>query len=472
MGKRSISLKTEIIIYSIILLCLTTVLVTLASTLSFSKTSKENEKAVLKQHAMFLKEQILNSGVYTENTQSFLDNYSLYNDVRLTLIDSKGDVLYESADAQLPKENHINRKEIQDALTQGEGYDERKSASFSVPYIYYATKCSASLILRVSARLDIITEHQKTYTLILLPIIVIMSLIMIALSILIYSKITKPINEVIKTANEYNKGNFNSSFTPSSIKEINILQNTLSSMATSINSQINQLSTLERTRKDFVANVSHELKTPLTAIEGFTELLLSQEKLDDENARKFLEIIYKNSNQMENIVKDLLLLSSLECSNIQYSFEKVPLKSIIEEVMNNVSYRIEKAEDTLVYDASVNDDYLLTCHKGLLVQAINNLISNAIIYSPLHSQITLKVFIENAYVCFSVKDNGIGIDKIDIDRLFERFYRVDKSRSRSSGGTGLGLSIVKHVAEIHGGKVSAFSDGIDMGSEFTIYIPK
>ena len=107
-----------------------------------------------------------------------------------------------------------------------------------------------------------------------------------------------------------------------------------------------------------------------------------------------------------------------------------------------------------------------------MVQAITNLIANAVIYSPEHSVVELKVYEDSKYVCFQIKDNGIGIDKKDINRIFERFYRVDKSRSRSSGGTGLGLSIVKHIAELHKGKTTADSKGNNKGSEFTLYIPK
>ena len=472
MGKRRISFKTEIIVYSTLLLSLTTLLVTIAAYVSFSKTTKDAKFKELKQHAVFLKDYFNSDNSISETDDVFFKKYSSSNNIRITAVDAKGDVIYESNDNYTSLENHISRKEIIDAFNLNEGYDKRKSSTFSDVYIYYALKCSDNLVLRISSKFEIISQYQRTFILVLLPLLLILTSIMIALSVYVYLHITKPIYSIVKIANKYNKGEYETPHLSSSIKEITILYETLNNMALSIRDQINQLSVLERTRKDFVANVSHELKTPLTAIKGFTELLLQDENSKDENTKKFLNIILKNSVQMENIVKDLLLLSSLECSDIQYSFSSISLKELIDEVVEASSYRIQKASDTLDCKVTLPDNYKITCHKGLLVQAITNLISNAVIYSPEHSVVELKVYEDAKYVCFQIKDNGIGIDKKDINRIFERFYRVDKSRSRSSGGTGLGLSIVKHIAELHKGKTTADSKGNNKGSEFTLYIPK
>lgn len=235
---------------------------------------------------------------------------------------------------------------------------------------------------------------------------------------------------------------------------------------------------LEEVRKDFVANVSHELKTPLTSINGFSELLMNPD-LSKEEIKKFANIISKNSQNMKQIVQDLLILASLEKegTNIPMKLENVRL--IIKEAVETATFKAEEKDMSIKVsylssngeNLSEKEDIELYCSGNLLRQAISNLILNAIAYSGSSTKVWVRIASLKDDISIAVEDKGIGISRIHQTRIFERFYRVDKDRSRSSGGTGLGLSIVRHITDLHQGTLSLESE-VGQGSTFTILIPK
>lgn len=232
---------------------------------------------------------------------------------------------------------------------------------------------------------------------------------------------------------------------------------------------ITSLRRLENVRKDFVANVSHELKTPLTAIKGYTETLLSGALHDEANAIKFLKIIDQHANRLNQIVHDLLDLSKLESNQFSLRLEEIDLPDFLEDL--NVTFEkslILKKIELVVQCENVK---LVFADPNALRQILSNLLDNAIKYSQEGGKIFLKVFEKEKDVVFSVKDTGPGIPPEHLPRIFERFYRVDASRSRQMGGTGLGLSIVKHLVQLQGGEISATSE-FGKGSEFTFTIPQ
>ncbi len=233
---------------------------------------------------------------------------------------------------------------------------------------------------------------------------------------------------------------------------------------------ITDLKRLEQVRKDFVANVSHELKTPLTAIGGFSEILASEE-VDAEDMKKFLKIIDRNAKQMQGIINDLLLLASLENTNSTPTMSRCSLDALLDETIENVQYKARQKHMTLVKAVDDPTETGVFANHGLLVQALVNLAVNAITYSDEGAGVRLEAKAEGTLVKFSVIDHGCGIPEKCLDRIFERFYRVDKARSRSQGGTGLGLSIVKHVAALHGGSVNVSSKEGE-GSCFSIILPR
>jgi two-component system phosphate regulon sensor histidine kinase PhoR len=234
---------------------------------------------------------------------------------------------------------------------------------------------------------------------------------------------------------------------------------------------VTQLRRLEDMRRDFVANVSHEIKTPLTAIKGFVETL-QQGKVDNaEENERFLGIIQKHVNRLNSIIEDLLALSRIEQENErkQINFQQVKIEDIFQAAIQLCRPKAEEKKIQIDFDCQ--DDISAVLDATLIEQAVVNLLDNAIKYSDSASTVKLTSEGRNSGIAISVKDRGIGIAQKHLPRLFERFYRVDKARSRKMGGTGLGLAIVKHIAQAHGGSVEVNS-ALGEGSTFTIHLPK
>ncbi len=233
---------------------------------------------------------------------------------------------------------------------------------------------------------------------------------------------------------------------------------------------VTEIRKLETMRRDFVANVSHELKTPLTSIRGFVETLIEGALYDKENARHFLQIISDHTRRLDNLVNDLLSLSYLESAEISVEKEEVDIKRLTDNIFTGFGAQLrERAIET---KNELPESFLVNADRDKINQVLTNLIDNAIKFNKEKGHI--KVYVEKmngGRAKFVVEDNGIGIPQKDAARVFERFYRVDKARSREMGGTGLGLSIVKHIIELHGGTVGMESvEGL--GSKFWFILPK
>jgi two-component system phosphate regulon sensor histidine kinase PhoR len=235
---------------------------------------------------------------------------------------------------------------------------------------------------------------------------------------------------------------------------------------------------LETIRRDFVANVSHELKTPITSIQGFVEALVEGGVKDPEQVEKYLGIIARHASRLNSIIDDLLTLSRLEETEERTSgssvgprapsFARGPIRPVLEEAIDLSS--VKASEKRIAVDLTCEQDVEAAINPPLLEQAALNLIDNAIKYSPEGSRIAVELRKQGEEVAIAVRDEGCGISREHLARLFERFYVVDKSRSRKLGGTGLGLAIVKHIAQAHGGYVSVEST-LGKGSTFTIHLP-
>jgi two-component system, OmpR family, phosphate regulon sensor histidine kinase PhoR len=233
---------------------------------------------------------------------------------------------------------------------------------------------------------------------------------------------------------------------------------------------ITQTRRLEDVRRDFVANVSHELKTPVTSIKGFVETLLDGAVNDPQQAQRFLQIIAKHTDRLNAIIEDLLSLSRLEedSDKRRLSFEKTYLKPTLVSAIELSKVKAEKKH--IAVELTCNEEITAKINSVLIEQAVLNLVDNAVKYSQNDSIIAINVQNLNNEVLIAVSDHGCGIEKQHLPRIFERFYVVDKSRSRQLGGTGLGLSIVKHIAQVHGGYVTVESTP-GQGSSFTIHLP-
>ncbi len=233
---------------------------------------------------------------------------------------------------------------------------------------------------------------------------------------------------------------------------------------------ISELKNFEKMRKEFVANVSHELKTPVTSLKGFAETLLDGAKNDPETLTNFLHIILTESDRLQILIDDLLELSKIENSGMELHIDEVEMVSLIKQCCSIVRMKAKEKQITLLFDHETESVHLFA-DSLRLNQVVLNLISNAISYTPENGCVTIQLTTFENQLKLEVIDTGIGIDQAHFPRIFERFYRVDKARSRSEGGTGLGLAIVKHIVEAHQGSVQVESE-IGKGSTFSVTIPK
>lgn len=227
---------------------------------------------------------------------------------------------------------------------------------------------------------------------------------------------------------------------------------------------ITNLKKLENLRREFVANVSHELKTPITSIKGFAETLIEGAKNDEQSLEVFLNIILKESNRIESLVMDLLDLSHIE-QQTEIETTYVNLSDLAHNTIHNL--QTQAKYKNIAIKSEIENDVIIEAHEGKLSQVITNLLSNAINYSYENNKVIVRVYREDIKVNLEIQDYGIGIDKKDQKHIFERFYRVDKARSRDSGGTGLGLSITKHIVEALHGTIMVESE-LNKGSLFRV----
>ncbi|MCD2254625.1 two-component system histidine kinase PnpS [Listeria marthii] len=234
---------------------------------------------------------------------------------------------------------------------------------------------------------------------------------------------------------------------------------------------ITQIRHLENVRSEFVTNVSHELKTPVTALKGFAETLLDGAMYDEMLLKKFLTIIKEESDRLHRLIMDILALSRIEQNPVPENIEIVDIDDVIEQSARTIFEMATEKNIQVTIPEKTSTPVTIETDRDKLQQILINLLSNAINYTPVDGKVEVKLIDHEAEVIIEVTDNGIGIPAKDIDRVFERFYRVDKARSRHSGGTGLGLSIVKHLVENCGGRIEVESQE-EVGSTFRVTLPK
>jgi two-component system phosphate regulon sensor histidine kinase PhoR len=232
---------------------------------------------------------------------------------------------------------------------------------------------------------------------------------------------------------------------------------------------LTRLKQLERTREEFVANVSHELRTPLSLIKGYVETLLDGARDNPDVAERFLKIIERNTQRLDLLIQDLLTISALEAGRMKLSLQPVALRPLVEKVFSDLKPPADNKSIALVNQVT---ELVTTADASRLEQVLANLVDNAIKYGRAQGCVTVGgTKRDDGKVEMFVQDDGPGIPPESLDRVFERFYRVDKARSRESGGTGLGLAIAKHVVRAHGGRIKAESE-LNHGSTFYFTLPR
>ncbi len=233
---------------------------------------------------------------------------------------------------------------------------------------------------------------------------------------------------------------------------------------------VTRLKKLEKIREDFVANVTHEIKTPLTAIIGFIETLEGGAIKEEATAKKFLHIISENAHRLGRLVDDLLILSSIELGEMTLRFENISIASVIDSVLP--MFETKAAEKSLTVDKSISDGLpVIWADRDRMAQILVNILDNAVKFTPSGGKISISALQDDSgFVVVKVTDTGMGIQKSEIPRLGERFYRADKTRSRELGGTGLGLSIVKHLMKAHNGSIDIESQ-VGKGTTVSLAFP-
>ncbi|MEA4894119.1 MAG: ATP-binding protein [Oscillospiraceae bacterium] len=294
-------------------------------------------------------------------------------------------------------------------------------------------------------------------------------IISVLLSLLLAKAMVTPIQNLTRAAERVAAGDFSPKLASDSQDEIGVLTRTFNGMALQLKKTLDDLKKSEAMRREFVANVSHELRTPITSIRGYAETLQDSVNMPEETQREFLSVIVTESDRMTKIVQDLLMLSRFDAGSIEFSFERFSFEKSLHAVYSAMLLEAQKHSHnfTLELKTDIPD---IVGDKARLEQVLINMVSNAIKYTRDGGNISITAGRKDDVVWISVRDNGIGIPEEDVSKVFDRFYRVDKARSRESGGTGLGLSIAKEIVAHHNGAIELTSRQ-GMGTVITMTLP-
>ena len=368
----------------------------------------------------------------SDNTNvSLSEYYEVGEDLRVTWIAKDGTVLFDNDldISQLP--NHKNRPEVKKALFQGEGESVRRSDTMQMDNYYYALRLENGTVIRVA------TQARSVYSVFLAasPFVMLILILIVSICIVLAHFLTKQLLHPIERLAE----NMEDTIEEPVYKELVPFVNT-------IRKQHENILMAAKVRQDFTANVSHELKTPLTAISGYAELI-ENHMVDPEQETRFALEIQQNATRLLSLINDIIRLSELDSGEDNLlCFEQVDLDEVAGTCVKNLQMNAQKRNVTLYYEGV---SCMLRADRGMISELVDNLCQNAIRYNNEGGEVHVRVYYEKGQPMLSVADNGIGIPKDQQERIFERFYRVDKSRSKQTGGTGLGLAIVKHIVELH-----------------------
>lgn len=374
------------------------------------------------------------------------------DNLRITIIENDGNVIFDSTVDVESMDNHSNRPEVQKAFEKGEGEAIRKSETLQNSTFYYAVLMENGNVLRVAREADNIISIFANVAPVMLEITVMLFILCLVLSHFLTRSIVQPIEQMAQDM-EHMK----------TVKTYEELQ----PFVTTINRQHEDIVRNANMRQDFTANVSHELKTPLTSISGYAELI-ENGMASEADIERFAKEIHKNAKRLLTLINDIIKLSELDAIENSIYFEKVNLYDLADTCVNMLQVNAEKHNVSIAFSGTPCS---ITANKDMIEELMYNLCDNAIRYNVPGGMVWMEVKEEYDKVVLRVKDTGIGIPKEHQNRIFERFYRVDKSRSKSTGGTGLGLAIVKHIVAKHEAKIELNSE-VGKGTEITIYFEK
>ena len=373
---------------------------------------------------------------------------SLNDELRITVIETDGIVKYDNCADATQMENHSQRKEIKEALASGEGEAIRNSDTLSENLFYCAVANENGYIIRVSKQASNIWGILIRMLPLIFFIVILLLIICAALARFITNRMISPIEKVAEHMDD--------------LDSVEVYEELKPFVAT-IRKQHEDIMKSATMRQEFTANVSHELKTPLTSISGYAELM-ENNLVDEDNIVNFAKAIHQNADRLLTLINDIIRLSELDAIQSSPEFEELDVYAIAQNCVQMLQVNANNHGVTISISGS---SQLIKANKQMIEELVYNLCDNAIRYNKKNGKVEVAVARTKEGVVLSVQDNGIGIPKEHQERIFERFYRVDKSRSKETGGTGLGLAIVKHIAQVHGALLEVISE-VDQGTKIMV----
>lgn len=425
-------INTRLVLIAIIAVVATMVSITIAYYGMFQRQIRSD----LEVSAKLLKDTHYFESI--DDCEDAIDMSTDLEDLRVTWVAADGTVLYDNDTSAGNLENHANRPEIREAFETGTGETVRRSDTMNKNTFYYAVLLDNGTVLRVSTEAESIWSVFFTSMPLILLIILVIIIVCVVLSHMLTKQLIRPIETMAERIED-------TSLEPP-YKE-------LVPFANMIRKQHADILSSAKVRQDFTANVSHELKTPLTAISGYAELI-ENHMVDEEQQIRFVREIRKNAERLLSLINDIIRLSELDRSEKHPAFESLDLYDVVSEGMDALKVNAAKRQVTIHFSG---EHCNIRGNREMIRELTDNLVQNAIRYNRENGQVWVTVQRDGSPTLV-VKDSGIGIPKAEQERIFERFYRVDKSRSKETGGTGLGLAIVKHIVEIHDAKIELDSE--------------
>lgn len=372
--------------------------------------------------------------------------------IRITLVNADGSVIYDNMTDYRKMENHKNRPEIAQAMKTGEGQTVRISSTFSHNTYYYAIRLTDGSVLRVSKEAGNVWQILLRSLPLLVVVCVFLLVICAPISRLLTRKLVEPIEQMAQDMDH--------------MDTIPVYEE-LEPFVKTIHAQHQDIMKNANMRQEFTANVSHELKTPLTSISGFAEIM-QDGFVKDEDVKVFAGRIYKEAQRLIRLVGDVIRISRLDEGGLPYQWEELDLYSMVHDIFSTLHEAAGKQEVHMYMEGGST---VLETVPTIMEEVLYNVCDNAIKYNHQGGEVFVRLKDEGDVVRVNVRDTGIGIPKEDQERIFERFYRVDKSHSKEIGGTGLGLSIVKHGVKTLNGRLWLKSEP-GQGTEIIMEFPK
>lgn len=392
--------------------------------------------------------------IYSDSYQNAEKNVKGFQDdkIRITMIRPDGKVDFDTNADIGGLDNHGHRPEVIEAFKKGDGESIRKSKTTDLNAFYYAIRLENGSVLRVAKEAgSIFNVYEKSF-----PIIGVITICLFVLCLVLSHFLTKslvqPIEQIAKEID--NCSNL-------------VVYKELKPFLSTIQKQHEDILKNVKIRQEFTANVSHELKTPLTSISGYAELI-ENGMATNEDLHRFATEIHRNSNRLLTLINDIIRLSELDTVDQSISYEEVNLYNVS---FNCVDMMRVNAKNHKVKIDIEGHDVFINANVEMIEELVYNLCDNAIRYNNKNGRVLVKVYRDDENAYLEVEDTGIGISKENQERIFERFYRVDKSRSKSTGGTGLGLAIVKHIVAQHTGATINVKSKIGEGTTITVIFP-